>query len=50
VLDKRIVTKFYGRAFLESLPAARLVRGPQRGVLLALDQFFHGESNPEDTT
>ena len=50
VLDKRIVTKFYGRAFIESLPAARLVRGPQRGVLLALDQFFHGEEDQEDDT
>lgn len=40
VLDKRIITKFYGKIFLDSLPPLRLVKGPKRGVLLALERFF----------
>ncbi len=42
VLDRRIVTKYYGRVFLQSLPNVHLVRGPQQGVLLALNNFFDG--------
>lgn len=40
VLDRRIVTKHYGRVFLDSLPGARLVRGSKRDVLDALAEFF----------
>lgn len=44
VLDRRIVTKHYGRVFLESLPAMRLVQGPRRGVYESLRTFFNEES------
>lgn len=39
VLDRRIATKHYGRAFLESLPGIRIVRGPRPRVLSALREF-----------
>lgn len=42
VLDKRVMTKRYGKLFLESLPGARLVSGPRRGAYLALRNFFDG--------
>jgi ATP-dependent DNA helicase DinG len=48
VLDRRIITKRYGRVFLESLPDMRVVQGPSRGVYGALDRFFkekNGEVN-----
>lgn len=47
VLDKRIITKFYGKIFLDSLPPLRMVKGPKQGVLLALERFFHGEPDAE---
>ena len=40
VLDRRIVTRYYGRVFLESLPEARLVRGGREEVMEALNEFF----------
>lgn len=40
LLDRRIVTKPYGRAFLESLPKARRVDS-----LEELQRWFHGETN-----
>lgn len=40
VLDKRVLTRHYGRMFLASLPEMRTVTGPRRGVLLALTEFF----------
>lgn len=40
VLDRRIVTRHYGKAFLESLPDVRIVKGPQRGVSTVLAEFF----------
>ncbi len=46
VLDSRIVTKYYGRIFVESLPRARIVRGARKEVLHALNRFF--ESVRED--
>ncbi len=33
VLDRRIVKKDYGRAFLESLPSVPVVEGPRAQVL-----------------
>lgn len=44
VLDRRIITKYYGRAFLNSLPDPRIVRGPRVEVLAALKEFF-GDNN-----
>lgn len=40
VLDQRVVSKFYGKIFLRSLPAIRTIKGPQRGVALAIQQFL----------
>ena len=40
VLDNRVVTKRYGRMFLESLPGVRTVRGPAKAVMQALNRFF----------
>jgi ATP-dependent DNA helicase DinG len=43
MLDRRIVTKGYGRAFLTSLPPARRI-----DKLDALEGWFHGTWVPED--
>ena len=40
ILDKRIIEKFYGRIFLESLPACPLVTGPCEDVLTNVKKFF----------
>ena len=48
VLDRRIITKQYGRVFLKSLPNVRLVRGPGQGVMLALAAFF--DKNRQEQT
>lgn len=40
VLDRRIRTKYYGRAFLESLPGTPVVCGAQKDVLEALEAFY----------
>lgn len=40
VLDRRIITKHYGRVFVESLPEARITRGGRSEVLDDLRQFF----------
>ncbi len=40
VLDCRIVTKFYGKVFLESLPGMRIVTGPRQEVYEQLETFF----------
>lgn len=40
VLDNRIVTKYYGRAFLSSLPDVPVVRGSSEKVWNALEQFY----------
>ena len=46
VLDRRILTKYYGKTFLRSLPDLKVVKGPRRGVFMALQQFF--ERNEEE--
>jgi len=48
VLDKRIVTKQYGKIFLDSLPPLRLVKGPKQGVMLALRKFFEAGEKTEE--
>lgn len=45
VLDRRIITKGYGRVFMESLPEMKMVRGPSRGVYAALEKFFKQEGD-----
>ena len=47
ILDRRVLTKGYGRLFLESLPPARLVRGPLAEVLCAIGEACRGaETKP----
>lgn len=41
IFDKRIIEKFYGRIFLQSLPDSRIVQGPLNYVLEEVSQFFH---------
>jgi ATP-dependent DNA helicase DinG len=40
VLDSRLVTKRYGRLFLDSIPPARLVMAPESEVLEEIEKFF----------
>lgn len=40
LLDSRVVTKFYGKVFLESLPPARRLVAPTEAVLGGIDRFF----------
>ncbi len=40
ILDRRLITKPYGRYFLESLPPARLVKGPLPRLLAEARAFF----------
>lgn len=47
VLDKRVVTKHYGRVFLESLPGLRTVRGPRPLVLGALRGFYSRQESED---
>ncbi|HOZ45341.1 MAG TPA: helicase C-terminal domain-containing protein [Candidatus Hydrogenedentes bacterium] len=42
VLDQRVLTRYYGRTFLESLPKVRMVAGPNPGTFKALEEFFGG--------
>jgi len=41
ILDKRIVEKFYGRTFLNSLPPCRIVRGTSDTVFEEFQEFFN---------
>jgi ATP-dependent DNA helicase DinG len=40
ILDSRVVKKGYGRIFLRSLPAARVVRGDSAAVMAEVGRFF----------
>jgi ATP-dependent DNA helicase DinG len=40
LLDSRVVSKFYGKVFLESLPPARRLIAPTESVLAEIDRFF----------
>jgi len=42
IFDKRIIEKFYGRIFLQSLPRSNIVQGPLKNVLEEVKQFFSG--------
>lgn len=41
ILDSRVISKHYGKTFLNSLPGFRVMTGPKRAVCLALREF-HG--------
>ncbi len=43
ILDNRVVTKYYGRTFLASLPNAPLVRGKADEVWRRLEHFFNNK-------
>jgi ATP-dependent DNA helicase DinG len=43
VLDQRMITKYYGKIFLESIPEVRVIRGPKKGIFTALEKFFNRE-------
>lgn len=43
LLDPRLQTKRYGRIFLESLPPFKMVSGPSKGVMAALQRFHQEE-------
>jgi len=47
VLDRRILTKYYGRVFLESLPGVRVVRGPRNRLYEVLQAFYQGKVETE---
>ncbi|HIJ73420.1 MAG TPA: DEAD/DEAH box helicase [Candidatus Hydrogenedentes bacterium] len=47
VLDRRVVMRYYGRAFLESLPELHTVKGPGQRVYDALRGFFAGDGEGE---
>ncbi len=40
ILDRRVINRWYGRAFLSSLPPARRITGPTRMVLQQLERFY----------
>ena len=46
VLDRRIVTKYYGSVFLKSLPGVPVVSGPRNVVRETLEEFFPGRETP----
>lgn len=41
ILDRRLMDRWYGRAFLHSLPPARRITGPTRVVLQRLAAFYN---------
>jgi DNA polymerase-3 subunit epsilon/ATP-dependent DNA helicase DinG len=44
ILDKRLLTKFYGRAFLDSLPECTVKRGPLANLPAAAARWIDGEA------
>jgi DNA polymerase-3 subunit epsilon/ATP-dependent DNA helicase DinG len=44
ILDKRILTKSYGRAFLDSLPACTVRQGPIAELPRMSAQWIDGEA------
>ncbi|HOD48433.1 MAG TPA: helicase C-terminal domain-containing protein [Candidatus Hydrogenedentes bacterium] len=40
ILDRRILTKHYGKVFLRSLPHLQLVKGPRNALLTSLEAFL----------
>lgn len=48
VLDRRIVTRFYGRKFLDSLPGVRIVSEPRTKIYEILADFYAEKSGDND--
>lgn len=44
IFDRRVVTKFYGQLFLQSLPPCRIATGSSREVFTAMEEFLHRHS------
>ena len=44
IFDKRIIEKFYGKIFLQSLPESNVTTGPLRTVLEAVQSFLNNQS------
>ncbi|MBR5704489.1 MAG: helicase, partial [Deltaproteobacteria bacterium] len=44
ILDSRVVNKYYGALFLDSLPETRRAEGDTQTVLAAMRQFFEAGS------
>ncbi len=44
ILDRRIITKGYGKTFLKSLPDTELVNVPASGLFSRMERFFRMES------
>jgi ATP-dependent DNA helicase DinG len=42
IFDSRVLSKNYGRFFLDSLPKARITRGEGETVFREMERFFHG--------
>jgi ATP-dependent DNA helicase DinG len=40
IFDNRVITKFYGRLFLESLPECRIVAGNSEEVFAEMAAFY----------
>ena len=45
IFDKRIIEKFYGRIFLQSLPESNIVQGQVKDVLEQVTEFFFKQDN-----
>lgn len=45
IFDKRIIEKFYGRIFIQSLPDSKIVQGQLKNVLEEVRQFFNQQYN-----
>jgi ATP-dependent DNA helicase DinG len=45
IFDRRVVSKFYGKLFLESLPNCRVVTGPSQEVFAAMREFLNARNS-----
>lgn len=48
ILDNRVVTKYYGRIFMRSLPDARIVKGATKSVIGAFRSFYSAAPTEAD--
>lgn len=45
IFDRRVVTKSYGRLFLQSLPPCRVVTGTSQGIFPAMEDFLRAHNS-----